>query len=406
MNENYKWPTERPVIVDNAFGSGLSLLKEKFGALSQDSSSIFSRICIGNSLISLEPYRGCPLGCVYCMANNDLRSLDLDRETDDYRQRILRKPEKIFDSADLVKGMIKHPAFIPHKSIIGFCTGSSEFFLPELSNNIWDGLKVLMENGLRNPLWIVAKSFLAAGYEKDWLERFEIMDRHGIRVILSISDIGAPPEIEPYQTDRFQAFRFLKNSSVVVSHHMRPIIPDTPNLKEKIRELLMKSKGFVESICVGGLRIDPGMKIFWDNEGIRRMESSSGSQVKHFDQEIIKITKTTLNEIGSEVPVFHKSSQMISYHLGIPEFNLYEYRKNSHAFMEIEEKERRSIEAAMGRPLEEILHSASVSIGLDTLEFTRNGNEVHINTVLNYQEERALIHAIGHTGLFKRNDET
>jgi len=103
---NYLWPVTSSVTVKNFLGTGITLFKEKFGALSQESDNIYSRICIGNSLSSLEPYRGCPLGCVY-----------------------------------LIDALIKHPAFIPDKSVIGFCTGSTEFFLPELKKDLWNGKK-------------------------------------------------------------------------------------------------------------------------------------------------------------------------------------------------------------------------------------------------------------------------
>lgn len=75
MKYDYTWPSPEPLIEENVFGTSISLMKEKFGALSQDE-DIYSRICIGNSVMSLEPYKGCPLGCVYCMANNDIRSLN------------------------------------------------------------------------------------------------------------------------------------------------------------------------------------------------------------------------------------------------------------------------------------------------------------------------------------------
>ncbi len=130
MQYDFVWPSPEPLIEKKVFGTNISLMKEKFEALFQ-SDDIYSRICIGNSVISLEPYKGCPLGCAYCMANNDIRSLNNYNENKDKETLILRKPQKLYNSVDLLDALVEHPAFIKDKTVIGFCTGSTEVFLPE-----------------------------------------------------------------------------------------------------------------------------------------------------------------------------------------------------------------------------------------------------------------------------------
>ena len=95
---------------------------------------------------------------------------------------------------------------------------------------------------------------------------------------------------------------------------------------------------------------------------------------------------------------------MISYHLGISDFNLYSYRKNKLCFMEIDQIERVTIETELRKPIEQILNDIAFSISLYNTKFSRINNKIMINKPLKYQEERALIHAIGHSGIFK-NDE-
>ena len=392
------WPMEQPKIVENFMNSGIDLMQEKFGALSQDPSNIYSRICVGNSLISLEPYRGCPLKCAYCMANNDVRSLNLEKYNGkDYESIILRKPEKVVSTVELVEALVKHPIFIPNKSVIGFCTGSSEFFLPELKDDLWDGFMRLVELGLSNPIWLVVKSYLAKGYEDEWLNRFKYLDDHGIKVILSISDIGAPADIEPYQTDRFKVFDFLKNSTVTISHHMRPIIPGEYFTDELIDSLLDRSLEIVKSVCVGGLRIDPGMSIFWDNEVTQKYDSFAGNQTKIFDKNILDIVTRKIKEHGKEIPVFDKTSAMLAHHIGIQDFNLYRYRDNlDGALLHIGEAVIQHTELKFGKKLDKILNDVSSKILLKDIKFNIKENKVYVSRNLQYQEERALIHAIGH----------
>lgn len=72
------WPTLEPEVIANVMNSDIDLLKEKIGALSQDPKNPLSRVCVANSCFSLEPVRGCPLGCAYCVAGNDCRNLLLN----------------------------------------------------------------------------------------------------------------------------------------------------------------------------------------------------------------------------------------------------------------------------------------------------------------------------------------
>ena len=403
MKKDYVWPIEEEKIVENFLNSGVNLMQEKFGALSQDSDNIYSRICIGNSLISLEPYRGCPLKCKYCMANNDVRSLDLEKYNGkDFDSIIVRKPEKIVSTSELVDAMVRHPVFIPDKSIIGICTGSSEFFLPELSDDIWFGMVRLIELGYKNPIWIVVKSFLDINNKEKWIERFDFLDKNGVKVILSISDIGAPKDIEPYQVDRFKIFDFLKNTNVIISHHMRPIIPGDYFTDELIDDLLDKSLNIVKSVCVGGLRIDPGMEIFWDNEITKQYNSITGNQDKIFDQKILKKVEEKVKLRKQTIPIFDKTSMMISYHLGISDFNLYRYRKNLEgAFLRVNLSIIKNAEQKHSKNIIKLLKEVAVKISLDNVEFSMEKDKIYVSRKLLYQEERSLIHAIGHFEIFE-----
>lgn len=404
MNNNknnnfyFTWPSEEPIIIKNFSGTNVDILKEKFGALSQDERSAYSRICMGNSLISLEPYRGCPLGCKYCMANNDVRSLN--NTICEKEKMILRKPELLFEPKLLVKALLSHPAFIPDKTVIGFCTGSTEFFLPEISEMIWEGLLVFIDNGLKNPLWIVAKSFLDYGNERKWVKRFDKLYNNGNGVVLSISDIDADKNIEPFQKDRFEQFAFLKDTNVHISHHMRPLIPDENWTYDRVANLLNKSTKYAQSICVGGLRIDPGMAIFWEKIANSQYKYIPGNQAKHFDGSIVDMINTYLASNGINIPVFLRTSEMINYHLGTGEYNLYKY-KSPECFLKVNLEKQREIEDEYGKNILKVLNDIARSISLHDIYFCSNGENIFINKQLKYQEERALVHAIGHSRILE-----
>jgi DNA repair photolyase len=394
------WPCEDSTIIENILGKNISLMKEKFGALSQDSNNLYSRICVGNSLMSVESFRGCPLSCKYCMANNDVRSLKIEddkihNEISDISTVFVRKPERLFPTIDLVKALVKHPAFIKNKTVIGFGTGSTEFFLPEVGDDFWNGLEYLSENDYKNPIWIVVKSYLDIGNEKKWIKRFDFLNKKNIKVIVSISDIGASEDIEPYQANRFQAFDFLADSHVVISHHLRPYIPNSDDLEKSLYVLLSKSKDLVESVCVGGLRIDPGMLLFWDKAKELNENSIPGAQNKIFDKKIYEIVERIICQEKWGLPVFTKSSQMISHHLKIPDFNLYKYRKSHDSLLQIPIDQLNQIESKISMKIENYIKNIADSIKLTDLSFENINGSIYVNRALKYQEHNALIHAIG-----------
>lgn len=393
MSYDFTWPSPEPLIEENVLGTNISLMKEKFGALSQDE-DIYSRICIGNSVISLEPYKGCPLGCAYCMANNDIRSLNNYSSNSDVENVILKKPQKIYDSLELLDALIGHPAFIKDKTIIGFCTGSTEVFLPEVGDNVWYAMKQMVDLNLKNPIWLVVKSFWETERNK-WIKRFEYLIRHGIKVIISITDSGMPKDIEPYQIEnRFEPFTCLAKTGVILSHHLRPILPKKTDIR-KIEKCLDLSKDIVKSVCVGGLRIDPGMKLFWDKNG--DYEYIPGNQEKVIDYRIIQIVSNMAKKNG--LPVFIHSSEMISYHLGIPDYNLYQYRKNTDCFLDLGELKIKNIERKNSKKIQNLLKEIAGSIRLQDLEFDSLQGKIYLNQSLKYQEYHALIQAIGHSRL-------
>lgn len=394
MAKEFVWPTEPPIVVNNVMGSDVSLLKEKFGALSQKD-DLYSRICIGNSVISLEPYRGCTLRCAYCMANNDVRGLN-DVSTKD--SAIIRKPEKLYDSSILLDALVRHPAFIRDKTVIGFCTGSTEVFLKDVNDNVWKAMEHMVFLGLRNPIWLVVKSFGECDFNK-WDKRFRFLSDHGIRVIISITDAGLPASVEPFQpASRFEPFKGLTESGVVLSHHLRPILPGISTYNTLL-SVLEKSNGIVSSVCIGGLRIDPGMKLFWKSQ--EDYEYIPGNQAKELDEGLERQIRNAAIDMG--LPVFLHSSEMISYHLGINDYNLNKYRLEKDCFLNLGADAGRIENACGVSDITSILHEIAGSIELSVHFNKKNGGIITIDEELGYPELHALIQAIGHSSIFQEN---
>jgi len=415
MKYPYKWPTEKPKIIHNILQTGIDLLEEKIGALSQDSHNPLSRVCVANSCISLEPVRGCPLGCIYCVAGNDCRNLVLTADEYEKSYKSLKtgsifpkKPEVLFNGDVLVDAMIQHPGFIPNKTIVGIMAGSSEAFLPVAEKETWSIFKALIKHKLRNPVWIVTKFGIPHQLISVWRERFKQVIKNGAPVVISITDTNAPVWLEPYRGDRFGNYRKLKNTGIYISHHLRPIISGVNDSEENLHIVLKRSLGFVKSVCVGGLRIDPAIQLKWKctkkklkvNEDYKNL--MTGNPVgKQMPPEVFSKVKRIVKELGYNTPVFLRSSQMLSEALGINDFNLYKYRNGKgNEFLNVPLDIQDKISKKLHKPFLKVLKDIAIKIGLKKIDLAQNGSKIYIRNDFNYQEEKLLIQAIGHSNIF------
>lgn len=410
------WPTQKPKIIHNFLNTGINLLEEKIGALSQNPKNPLSRICVANSCISLEPVRGCPFQCLYCVAGNDCKNLLIDKQHYHISYKRIRiqnlfptKVEVLFPGKVLVDALLKHPGFIENKTIIGIMAGSSEAFLPIAEKETWNIMKRLCDYKLLNPIWIVTKFGIPDDQLNVWEKRFRYLREHDIRVIISISDANAPLWLEPYQRDRFKNFKKLKNAGVYFSHHLRPIIPDVNDSKESLEEALDRSLGFVKSVCIGGLRIDPAIKLRWkykkancNNISTNYKRLITGNPVgKVFSPKVYQLAKNVIREKGYNIPLYIHSSQMLSAALGIGDFNLYRYRKSDDSiFLSVPLEVQKKISKKYREDLLELLKKIARSIKLYNIQFIIDGKNIYVKNKINYQEHRLLIHAIGYSGIF------
>ncbi|MEK7464473.1 MAG: hypothetical protein AAB617_01705 [Patescibacteria group bacterium] len=405
------WPTPEPIVVHDFLQTGVDLLKEKIGSLSQDPRNPLSRVCVANSCFSLEPVRGCPLRCSYCVAGNDCRNLCVQEESYhnnihdfDSTTIIPRKPEVLFKGDVLAKAMAEHPGFIKDKSIVSIAVGSSEAFLEGVEQETWAAMRFLADNGYKNPYWLVIKYGISDKLLKTWKERLRYVLVHGSKVIISVTESNAPAWLEPYRGNRFKNLTEIKQLGVHITHHLRPIIRGINDSEESITKSLKKSSGLAECICVGGLRVDPGIVLLWKHINKldptllpRFVDTEKGKMPqKDLPDGFAKKVGKIMAKTHYDVPLFTRSSQMLAHILEIPDFNLYRYRtENNSVILNVPSDIQESIEKSGGKSLIEMFRETLKEIGLDALTIIQDGKNFTIKEKINYQEHRLLIHAIG-----------
>ena len=339
---------------------------------------------------------GCPGGCTYCVAGSSARDLIV---LPDGHLSPQRRPTRLFGGEELLSSLASHPAFIPHRSVISIATASSEAFASNAGDETWAIMEGLAIRGLRNPVWIVTKLGISDANIALWLRRFSTLREHGVRVALSISYSGAPLWMEPHQKDRFKHCESLARTGVALSHHLRPILKGVNDSDASIQAAVTASEGKTSVICVGGLRPDTGLRFLWEH--IYHLDPNLlplGAE-KDLPSHVVRVVCRALRALSSSRPMVCRSSEALSILLGIPEYNLYRYRPScSDAFLSVPLYARGVAERRSGCFLTVWVERTATQIGLPKVEAVMRGNDVILGRVLSYQEHRALIHALGHTG--------
>jgi DNA repair photolyase len=396
----FVWPSPPAEMIRNFHGTGVTVFKEIFGALSQDPASPYSRISVANSSFSLDPFVGCPGRCAYCLVGSSARDLACGKEGPLTINSIPSLPERLFAGRELVAALVKHPGFLSNKSVISICTASSEAFLPQVEAETWAIMHDLVQRGLRNPIWIVTKMGIHDSLLAKWMQRFEFLLQHGIRIVLSVCYSAAPSWMEPYRGDRFRNMEKLRRCGVRISHHLRPVVPGINNGREHVKRALEESKLSADAICVGGLRPDPGIRLMWEHiHGLDPGLVPKGPH-KQLPEGFLDLVLEVAHEQDIRVPVVKRSSDAISILLGLPEYNLYRYRpEDSNVFLSVPQHIQHVLLRKRKETIAHLVIEHARSIGLDDVEVDVQDNNVRLKKKLTYQEHRLLIHSLGHSGV-------
>lgn len=403
MNDEFLWPPNPPSKTENFMGSGVPVYKSMFGCLNDDEDSYFSRISVANIGFSLDPVKGCPLRCSYCVRLSNETDGLFDKTKPLAGQRVFNIiPKLVAHGDDLIKSLIKHPAFYPNYSVITVSTGSTEAFAPVSEDETESLLEELrIRQKLSNPVWIVTKLGIPLQNIEKWRKLLKRYSKIG-KIVLSITSSGLPPQIESHQADRFKFVELLGDCGVYYSHHLRPFIRGVNDSDENIRLQLKRSLPLVKSVCIGGLRMDPGIKIAWqdiNNLDPKLLPNTPGK--KDMDDNIPDRVRKIMDELGyRSTPLFLHSSQVVAHATGIYDHCLTNFlsRSKSNILIKIPIKEMLKDLDFLSNTLINVLKKLKLHYDLkvksdhDYVYITSDDQVLHQD----YRLNRILIQTIGH----------
>lgn len=168
---------------------------------------------------SVNPYRGCEHGCIYCYARPTHSYLNLSPGLD-FETKLIAK----VNAAELLRQALSRPAYQPSPLHIG---GITDAYQPvERSLRITRGILEVLDQ-CRHPFTIVTKS---SGVERDLDLLVSAASRQQAKVFISVTTLDGAlcRKLEPRAAGpmrRLQAVRRLAQAGVPVGVNVAPIIP-------------------------------------------------------------------------------------------------------------------------------------------------------------------------------------
>jgi DNA repair photolyase len=184
---------------------------------------------------SLNPYRGCEHGCIYCFARPFHEYLGLSAGLD-FETKIFAKP----DAARLLREKLSAPSWKPETIVISGVTDCYQPVERELQITR-SCMQVLTE--FRNPCAIITKNHLVTR-DIDLLAPLAQVNAACVTVSLTTLDRELARRMEPRASTparRLQAIEELSKAGIPVNVNMAPIIPGLTD--HEIPQLLRSAAG-------------------------------------------------------------------------------------------------------------------------------------------------------------------
>ena len=254
------------------------------------------------SWLTINPYKGCSLGCAYCFRA---------------RWHPSDRPEQIQDVSETVEALIHHPDFFANETPVSINNSSTDPLLPDVRRSTFKAIELLESKRLRNPFALITK----LGFKEGDIEFLQSLQF--VRPIVFVSLSLIPGHIEPTPiAPRLRNLQELSKAQIPRVLYFRPIVKGWNDSPEIIEEALRIGQTYCDAICIGSLRVSPEIRVQLSKRNVKVENYADDFHTKAFYSDIENRVLQKYEQLKLDVPLFKHSSCAVSYILGSANYNL------------------------------------------------------------------------------------
>ena len=197
----------------------------------------FQSVSYHNTWISLDPIRGCPFNCVYCVLRHSGTTGT--------------RPQQLLSPKQCVTDLLEHRFFIPGKTPLAIGT-ETDMFYPKNVKCLIDILAQLKAKGVNSPVILPTKAPLS----KETLERIRDINLPWVFFFLSYSGLGIHYEPGFTSSKLEKNFDLVRSCGFRLVHYWRPLLPQNTN-EHAIRKMIAFSSANADATVFTGMKMHP-----------------------------------------------------------------------------------------------------------------------------------------------------
>ena len=257
--------------------------------------------------ISVDPIRGCPYGCAYCIL----------RDSGDTGVR----PTRTTSPDACVEQLLEYPLFV--RGFTPLAIGNNtDIFHPLNVEYLLELLAKMASVPLDNPITLATKAPLTVSV----LERMRAIP--GLRIVLFLSYSGLGTRFEPNFTDeQLRAnFAVAKSLGFPVVHYWRPLLPENTS-PEAIRRMLAFAKYAADATVFIGLKLHPQLtQVITRDSCIDVPVHLREQRGEWLDPQTVELIYHEASSICPDHPLYRHASCALAAVLGQPNHTATMYR--------------------------------------------------------------------------------
>jgi DNA repair photolyase len=259
--------------------------------------------------ISLDPVRGCPYSCSYCVLRH--------AGATGVRARVAAEPDIC------VEQLVTHPLFV-----LGYTTiaigNETDMFHPGNTGYLLRLLNEFATRCITNPVVLITKAPL----QPRTLEQIKSIPQN--RVVFFLSYSGLDQKLEPNFTDAALRanFHLAKSHGFSVVHYWRPLLPEN-STKEAVERMLSFVSNIADASVLIGMKLHPELTQVVTADGLLGIPPELYQRTGEWlPAETVSRIYSQATEICPAYPLYRHSSCALAFVLSRPDHTGTYHRKD------------------------------------------------------------------------------